>query len=121
MIKTFLKRFIALIGLLTIFFVWLVETLLTPHGLYRILITLIAQPVKRLRGYAFDLWLASDQYINGYFGGTVDTTISGRVGFYAAQGREGYVLAEKVIDTIFWLAIRQRGHCRASIEPDESH
>lgn len=116
-----MKRLTAIAALLAVFIVWLAETLLTPHGLYRLLITLIAQPVKRLRGYAFDLWLASDQYINATFGGTVDTTISGRVGYYAAQGREGYILAEKVIDTLFWLAVRQRGHCRSSIEPDETH
>jgi hypothetical protein len=119
--KNLIKRLMAIAALLAVFFVWLAETLLTPHGLYRLLVTLIAQPFKRLRGYAFDLWLASDQYINATFGGTVDTTISGRVGFYASQGREGYILAEKVIDTIFWLAVRQRGHCRSSIEPDETH
>jgi len=116
-----MKRIAAIAAILLVFIVWLAETFLTPHGLYRLLVTVIAQPVKRLRSYAFDLWLASDQYINGYFGGTVDTTISGRVGFYAAQGREGYVLAEKVIDAIFYIAVRQEKHCRSSIEPDELH
>jgi hypothetical protein len=116
-----MKQIVAVLTLILVALIWLVETLLTPLGWYRLVITLLSQPFKRLRSYTLDLWIASDQHLNTIFFGTVDTTISARVGYYAAQGRIGYIMAEKIIDTLFWLAVRQKGHCRASIEPDEIH
>lgn len=112
-----MKRFNALIALLAVAVVWLMETLLTPHGLYRVVVTLAAQPFRGLRRYAFDLWVSSDQYINAIFSGHPDHTISGRIGVHASRGREGYILAEKIVDGLFYLVIRQKNHCRQSIEP----
>uniref|UniRef100_A0A6M3J526 Uncharacterized protein n=1 Tax=viral metagenome TaxID=1070528 RepID=A0A6M3J526_9ZZZZ len=119
--KKTLKLIAALLTLLTVFFVWVAETLLTPHGIYRLLVTVAAQPVTRLRSYAFDLWVSSDQYINTFFGGNPDTTISGRVGYHAANGRVGYALAERVINWLFYIAARQKNHCRDAIEPAEKY
>jgi hypothetical protein len=116
-----MKKLTAVFTLLIVGLVWLIETLLTPVGWYRLAITILSQPFRQFRGYAFDLWIASDQHMNAVFGGNPDTTISGRVGYYAMQGRTGYIVAECIIDAIFYIAIRQVGHCRASIEPDETH
>jgi hypothetical protein len=111
------KRFNALVALLAVTVVWLMETFLTPHGIYRLVITLAAQPFKGLRKYAFTLWVSSDQYINALFAGHPDHTISGRIGVNAMRGREGYILAEKIVDGLFYLVIRQENHCRKAIEP----
>jgi hypothetical protein len=116
-----MKQIAAVLTLVMVALVWLIETLLTPVGWYRLAITILSQPFRRFRGYAFDLWIASDQHLNAIFGGTPDTTISGRVGYHAQQGRPGYIVAECIIDAIFYIAVRQKGHCRASIEPDEIH
>lgn len=111
-----MKRFNALVALLAVTVVWLIETLLTPHGLYRVLVTLAAQPFRGLRRYAFDLWVSSDQHMNALFAGHPDHTISGRIGVQAMRGREGYILAEKIVDGLFYLVIRQENHCRKAIE-----
>jgi hypothetical protein len=114
-----LKRVNAILLLLAVALVWLGETLLTRMGLWRVVITILAQPFKKLRPYAFNMWVVSDQYVNTYFGGNPDHTISGRIGVNAMRGREGYMLAEKIVDGLFYLVIRQENHCRKSIEPDE--
>jgi hypothetical protein len=114
-----MKRLNAVIALLAVAVVWLAETVLTPHGLYRVVVTLVAQPFRGLRRYAFDLWVSSDQYVNAIFSGNPDHTISGRIGVNAMRGRDGYILAEKIVDGLFFLVIRQRNHCRRSVEPDE--
>ncbi len=116
-----MKQLTAVMALVLVALVWLAETLLTPVGWYRLAITIIAQRYRKVRGYAFDLWIASDQHINAVFGGTPDTTISGRVGHYAMQGRAGYIVAERIIDMLFYIAVRQKNHCRSSIESDEIH
>lgn len=114
-----MKKVNAAIVLLAVALYWLADTLLTVTGWWRLFVTLLAQPFKGLRGYAFDLWVSSDQYVNTVFRGNPDHTISGRVGYHARRGREGYQFAEKVIDGLFYLVIRQRNHCAQSIEPDE--
>ncbi len=112
-----MKKLSAAVALIAVALYWLADTLLTLTGWWRLLITILAQPFTGLRGYAFDLWVSSDQYVNTVFRGNPDHTISGRVGYYAQQGREGYQFAEKVIDGLFYLVIRQRNHCAQSIEP----
>jgi hypothetical protein len=116
-----MKQITAVMTLILVALAWIVETLLTPVGWYRLAITILSQPFRRFRGYAFDLWIASDQHINAVFGGAPDTTISGRVGHYAMQGRAGYIVAERIIDMLFYIAVRQKNHCRSSIESDEIH
>lgn len=112
-----MKRLIGVISIIFVGLVWLFVVLTSPIGWYRLLVTFFAQPFPKLRDYAFDQWVASDHDMNAFFGGEPGTTISGRVGYHAAQGRTGYIAAEYLIDALFYLAVRQTGHCRASIEP----
>lgn len=49
--------------------------------------------------------------------GSEDHTTSGRVGYKAkTTNKKRWLLAEKVINTIFWF---DKDHCRKSIEEDE--
>jgi len=62
--------------------------------------------------------IAMDQFLNVLFlNGSEDHTISGRVGYKALTiGSWGWLLAEKVINLVFWFDL---DHCKNSIEWDE--
>lgn len=67
------------------------------------------------------VWLAGWTYV--WLGRgecpSADETISSRVGRAAIGGRRWALVAERLIDPIFHLLRRQRGHCRTSVEWDE--
>jgi hypothetical protein len=59
--------------------------------------------------------------INAVHMGNADITISSKVGYMARQGSETAKRVAKVIDWLFWVTIKQKNHCEASIEHDEKH
>ena len=69
-----------------------------------------------MRRYLTNLLLWVDQGGNVLLGGHPDETISSRVGRGAIKGNRFALLAERVIDWIFWRLAGEVGHCRASIE-----
>ena len=62
--------------------------------------------------------IAFDQFLNVLLlNGSEDHTISGHVGYKAAVvGKWNWLLAEYIINKIFWF---DKDHCRNSIEFDE--
>lgn len=98
--------------------VWLLKELTPFVGWYRILVAILAIfiPNDRLRYYAISIFESSDQDINAIFGGNVDHTISGRVGYLAqTTGKTKWLVIEKIINTLFWF---DPNHCRKYIEYD---
>ena len=59
--------------------------------------------------------LAYDRAWNAMFGGSDRETISSSVGRKAVAGIWWALVAEKVINLIFFLYLGQRNHCRESI------
>lgn len=131
--------------LLLVLIVWLAFLVITPYGWYQVFLVvlclLVTGTVKvlgfivvsdrsrvnrllfwlkagsfRLRRYTFSLWVSNDQYINKLLFGHEDHTISGRVGYLAYQGNAAAILAEKVIDGLFYFCFGQARHCYLSIE-----
>ena len=69
------------------------------------------------RPYLWRLLVAFDQLLNVVLlNGSEDHTISGRVGYKARLGKRRWLIAEKIINTVFWF---DPNHCRKSIEWDE--
>lgn len=66
--------------------------------------------------YLIRVLVALDQLGNTLCGGNEDETISSRVGRNAMQGKKWALIAEKVINALFWF---QPDHCRRNIEYDE--
>lgn len=70
--------------------------------------------------YLHRAMIAFDQLGNVFLGGNnPDETISSAVGRKAAAGRRWALIAEHILDWIFWKLTGERGHCRANIEWDE--
>ena len=72
-----------------------------------------------MSGYVLRVLVAIDQLGNTLADGNPDETISSRVGRNAIHGKKWALIAEKVINALFWVVARQRNHCRAHIEYDE--
>lgn len=66
--------------------------------------------------YLIRLLVAIDQLGNTVCDGNPDETISSRVGRNALAGKKWALIAEKVINALFWF---QPNHCRSHIEWDE--
>ena len=65
--------------------------------------------------YLHRILLAWDRAWNAMFGGSDRETISSRVGRNAIAGKRWALIAEKVIDYVFFVIRGQRNHCRESI------
>ncbi len=70
--------------------------------------------LKAIANRLFIILLALDQLICGVIWLRPDHTISGEVGYAALNGKRWGLLAEKLIDRLFY-----QGHCFESIEWDE--
>lgn len=70
--------------------------------------------LKAIGNRLFIILLALDQLVCGVIWLRPDHTISGEVGYAAMNGKRWGLMAEKVIDRLFY-----QGHCRESIEWDE--
>lgn len=70
------------------------------------------------KSYAKRLLVSIDQFFNVLLlNGSEDHTISGRVGYKALTTKKrGWLIAEKVINTLFFF---EPDHCRNAIEYDE--
>lgn len=66
--------------------------------------------------YFVRILVAIDQFGNTLLDGNPDETISSRVGRNAIAGKKWALIAEKVINALFWF---QPNHCRTHIEWDE--
>ena len=84
-------------------------------------VTLLAIPFHRLRRYRYKLWISQDQLINAIHNGNPDITVSSRIGWMAKNGSRTAAAMAVVVDWLFYVAIGQVNHCRASIEWDEDH
>lgn len=105
--------------LLSVALVWLLAIIaMAPLQLP---VTLLAIPLKRLRGYRYKLWIAQDQLVNAIHNGNPDITVSSMIGYMAEQGSKTAAAMAVVVDWLFYAAIGQVNHCRASIERDEDH
>ena len=113
-----MSRIYAALALVAVALIWLAETLMSPLGWWRIVVTVVSQFFRPARAYCLDLWVSSDQHVNALFVGNPDQTISGRVGYLAMQGSTGYKFAEKVINTLFYITTREENHCANCIEWD---
>lgn len=99
--------------------VWLVLIVLMSP--VQIPVTIAAYWHQPLRRYRYGLWIAQDQMVNAIHGGNPDVTVSSQVGWMAMQGNKTAIGMAYFIDFLFFIAIGQRDHCRASIEHDEDH
>lgn len=88
---------------------------------YQLPLTIGAIWFKSWRPHRYDFWIWQDQGVNMLHQGNPDITVSSRVGYLAEKGSKTALGMEKVIDYIFYKAIRQENHCRVSIERDEIH
>lgn len=84
-------------------------------------VTLLAWPLPWLRSYRYKIWIAQDQLVNAIHNGNPDITVSSRIGWMAEQGSKTAASMAVVVDWLFYVAIGQKNHCRASIERDEDH
>jgi hypothetical protein len=108
------KLILLSVAIVWLFFIVVMAPLILP-------VTILAIWVKPLRGYRYKLWIAQDQLVNAIHNGNPDVTISSRVGWMAERGSRTAAAMADVIDWLFYVAIGQRDHCRASIERDENH
>lgn len=102
------------IALVWLFFIVIMSPLQLP-------VTLLAIKVKNLRGYRYKLWISQDQLVNAIHNGNPDITVSSRIGWMAERGSRTASAMAVVVDWLFYIAIGQVNHCRASIERDEDH
>jgi hypothetical protein len=66
--------------------------------------------------YLINVLVSLDQLLNVLIGGYPDETISSRVGRNAAAGKKWALIAEKVINALFWF---DPNHCRDAVELEE--
>ena len=71
--------------------------------------------------YVYGLWIAQDQMVNALHRGNPDVTVSSKVGYMSEEGSKTARAMEKVIDFLFYVAVKQENHCQVSIERDEQH
>lgn len=71
--------------------------------------------------WARNMFISQDQGANSMLGGSMDTHVSGRVGYHSLRGNGIALNMEKVINLIFRVFFRQKNHCRVSIENDEAY
>ena len=95
-----------------IYTIWQIQTVITLLGF---------SGNKTLKDWSYNFWIAQDQLVNAFFFGKCDVTISSKVGLMAEKGSKTAQCMEFVIDYLFYIAVGQVGHCRASIERDEEH
>jgi hypothetical protein len=65
--------------------------------------------------YLLRVLIAFDVFVNVCLGGVPDSTISARVGYNAIRGKTWALVAEKVINTLFFF---RPNHCRTAIKGD---
>jgi hypothetical protein len=65
--------------------------------------------------YVIRVLISFDVLVNVILGGVPDSTISARVGYNAIRGKTWALVAEKVINTLFFF---RPNHCRSAIKGD---
>lgn len=114
--KTWIKAKLILLGILI---VWaLLILIMSP---FQVPLTILAFFIKELRTYRYYFWIWQDQGVNVIFGGNPDVTVSSKVGYMALKGSKTAQAMAVVIDWLFYITIRQKNHCRVSIEFNEKH
>ena len=108
------KLLLLSVAIVWLFFIVVMLPLILP-------VTLLAIKLKSLRGYRYKLWIAQDQLVNAIHNGNPDITVSSRIGYMAEKGSKTAQAMAVVVDWLFYIAIGQVNHCRASIEHDEDH
>lgn len=109
------KAYGALVAIVALWLLWL----LTPFGWWQLTVTVYSRVTGHSRQYMFDLWYSNDQNINALLGGRPDHTISGRVYYHEQLGSQTAAELRKLIDAVFYLAIKEVDHCKNAIEWDE--
>lgn len=71
--------------------------------------------IRAVALYLFRVAVALDMFVNVILGGLPDSTISARVGYNAIRGKTWALVAEKVINTLFFF---RPNHCREAIKGD---
>lgn len=72
---------------------------------------------KTTKRYILNILRAIDRLLNVLFGGNDSTEmISSAVGRKAVEGRWWALVAERIIDWLFFQLTCERGHCRANIK-----
>jgi len=69
--------------------------------------------------WSLNMFLSQDQAANTILGGSMDTNVSGRVGYHAIRENGIALKMEVAINLLFKILFKQENHCRASIENDE--
>jgi hypothetical protein len=108
-----------IIYLLLVGIVWLL--LIAIMSPLQLPLTLLGWINPTLRGYRYRFWIWQDRGVNVILGGNPDVTVSSQVGYMALNDKRAAIVMEYFIDFLFYAAIGQKGHCRASIEQDENH
>jgi len=73
------------------------------------------------KSWALQMFISQDQGANTILGGSMDTHVSGRVGYQAIRGNGIALRMEKVINGYFKIFFKQDNHCRDAIEHDEPY
>lgn len=82
---------------------------------------------EKLKAASYSFWIWQDQGVNVIVSifamrpANPDVTVSSKVGYMAENGSKTAAAMAFIIDWLFWIAIRQKNHCYASIERDEKH
>lgn len=71
--------------------------------------------IRGIGRYILQVLIAFDVLVNVILGGVPDSTISARVGYNAIRGEPWALVAEKVINTLFFF---RPNHCRAAVKGD---
>lgn len=71
--------------------------------------------MRTIGRYLFNVAIGLDMFVNTVLGGLPDSTISARVGYNAIAGKTWALVAEKVINVLFFW---RPNHCREAIKSD---
>lgn len=110
----------AKVWLIGVGLVWLSLILLMSP--FQVPLTVGAVWIKAWKSYRYSFWIWQDQGVNVIMtGGNPDVTVSSKIGYMAEQGSKTAQYMARFVDWVFYVTIKQRNHCRASIEYDEEH
>ncbi len=99
--------------------VWLL--LIAIMSPFQLPLTLLGWINPTLKGYRHRFWIWQDQGVNVLFGGNPDVTVSSQIGYMASKDDRAAIVMAYFVDFMFYVAVGQKEHCKASIEHDENH
>jgi hypothetical protein len=119
---------VAILFLMIIPVFWLaIALVMSPVLIPVLIISLFCERSKILgvkvlwRKWSYNMIVSQDQSVNTILGGSLDTSVSSRVGYRSELGNGVALKMEPVINLLFKVFAGQENHCRASIERDEVH